>query len=319
MVSRNNLPISYQLPLAFDAARLEQALEQVASYAPQKQRTYHSATNHLRWLGVSLYSIGGRWDDSSPGGPALVGYQGTEMLSVAPYFQDVMDTLQCPKRSVRISILNPGGRINPHRDEDLGFGNGTIRVHIPITTAGGIEFMLGGQRCSQWLPGELWYGDFSLEHSLAHHGTEQRVHIVADLCVNDWLLGLFPPEFIAAQPSILRYRDPVRLAPEELARHRCTFRASGSIGGEQLASAFPVEWGLGSELPIEVLPRDGQLVMRIAGEHLIGLEALGDDHFRVVGAPLHITLLFRFARERPAEIALCYGGDPVLVFPASAG
>lgn len=316
MVPRNNLPISYQLPLAFDAAQLQHALAQIGSYALQKQRTYQSETNHQRWLGVSLYAIGGHWDDASPGGPALVGYQATEMLSVAPYFQQVMDALQCPKRSVRISVLNPGGRINPHRDEDMGFDKGAIRVHMPVTTADGIEFMLGGQRCSQWFPGELWYGNFSLEHSLVHHGTEQRVHIVADLCVNDWLLGLFPPEFIAAQPAILRYREPIQLDPAELARYRCAFQASGSIHGEQLASAFPVEWGLDSELPIEVLPRGDHLVLRIAGEHLIGLEALGGDRFRIVGAPLYVTLLFQFAHDRPAEIVLCYGSDLSIAFRA---
>lgn len=317
MVSRNNLPISYQLPLAFDAAQLEHALAQIASYEPRKQRTYQSPTDHQHWGGVSLYAIGGRWDDASPGGPALVGYRATEMLSVAPYFREVMDALQCPKRSVRISILDPGGRINPHCDEDLGFDKGAIRCHVPITTSDGVEFMLGGQCCSPWLPGELWYGDFSLEHSLAHRGTRPRVHIVADLCINDWLLGLFPPQLIAAQPAILHYREPVQLDRAELARHHCTFRASGSIDGDEIAAAFPVEWGLGGELPVEVLSHDGQLVLRIAGEHLIGLEALGDDRFRVVGAPLYITLWFRFSGGQPAEIALCHGGEPVLAFPAS--
>jgi hypothetical protein len=318
MLSRNRLPICCQLPLAFDAAQLQEALMQIASYEPRKQRTYQSPTNHQHWDGVSLYAIGGRWDDASPGGPALVGYQATEMLSVAPYFRHVMDALECPKRSVRISILNPGGRINPHRDQDLGFDKGTVRVHVPITTSDGVEFLLGGEQCGPWLPGELWYGDFSLEHSLAHRGTAQRVHIVADLCTNDWLLGQFPPELLAAQPAILRYRDPIQLDPAELDRYRCSFRASGSIDGEDVAAAFPVEWGLGGELPIEVLPRDGRLVLRIAGEHLIGLEALGDDRFRITGAPLYITLHFRFAQGQPAEVVLCYGEDPVLVVPAAA-
>src|ERR1041385_3757376 len=128
MISRNTLPISYQLPLAFDPAQLQHALAQIRSYEPQKQRTYQSPTNHRNWAGVSLYAIGGRWDDASPGGPAPVGYQETEMLSVAPYFRQVMDALACPKRSVRISILDPGGRINPHSDEDLGFDKGAVRV-----------------------------------------------------------------------------------------------------------------------------------------------------------------------------------------------
>lgn len=318
MLSRDRVPLWCQLPLAFDAAQLQDALAQLASYAPRKQRTYQSPTQHQDWGGMSLYAIGGRWDDASPGGPAMIGYQPTELLSAAPYLGRVMDALECPKRSVRISILSPGGRINPHRDQDLGFDKGAIRVHVPITTSDGIEFLLGGERCGPWLPGELWYGDFSLEHSLAHRGAQPRVHIVADLCVNDWLLGQLPPELVAAQPAILRYRDPIALAPLELARYRCTFRASGSIDGEEVAAAFPVEWGLGGELPIEVLPHGGQLALRIAGAHLIGLEALGDDRFRIVGAPLFITLRFGFAHGRPAEVALCYGADPVLTVPAAA-
>jgi aspartate beta-hydroxylase len=325
MVSRNRLPICYQLPLELDPAQLQHALMQIASYEPQKQRTYQSPTHHQHWGGVSLHAIGGRWDDASPGGPALIGYQETEMLAIAPYFRHVMDALQCPKRSVRISILNPGGRINPHRDQDLGFDKGAIRVHVPITTSDDVDFVLGGASVGPWLPGEVWYGDFSLEHSLAHRGAEQRVHIVADLCINDWLLGLFPPEHIAAQPAILHYREPVPLDPAELARYRCTFRAAGSIDGDEVAAAFPVEWGLGGELPVEVLLLDGRLVMRIAGAHLIGLEPVGDDHFRLVGAPLYITLQFRFAGGRPAavpaevpaEVVVCFGREPVLAFAAS--
>jgi aspartyl/asparaginyl beta-hydroxylase len=316
MASRHS-HTTYQLPLAFEVSELEHALAQIARYEPQKQRTYQSPTNHQDWGGVSLYAIAGRWDDASPGGPARVGYQPTEMLSVAPYFRHVMDALQCPKRSVRISILNPGGRINPHRDQDLGFDKGAIRVHVPITTSDGIEFLLGGERCAPWRPGELWYGDFSLEHSLAHHGTAQRVHIVADLCINDWLLGLFPPALIAAQPAILRHRAPIELDAAALAGYRCTFRASGSLDGDEVAAAFPVEWGLGGELPVEVLPQDGQLVLRIAGEHVIGLEAVGDDRFRLVGAPLYITLRFQRAGGQPAEVVVYYGDDPVLAFPAS--
>jgi aspartate beta-hydroxylase len=308
---------SFQIPITFDVSQLEHALAQLAGYQPQKQRTYQSPTNHQDWGGVSLHAVAGRWDDASPGGPALVGYQPTEMLSVAPYFREVMDSLKCPKRSVRISILNPGGRINPHRDQDLGFDKGAIRVHVPITTSDDIEFMLGGERCSQWRPGELWYGNFSLEHSLAHRGTAQRVHIVADLCVNDWLLAQFPPEMIAAQPAILHYRDPIALDPSALARYRCTFRAAGSLDGDDVAAAFPVEWGLGGELPVEVLPHDGQLVLRIAGTHLIGLEPLGDHHFRLAGAPLYITLRLPVVSDPSAEVVVCYSGEPVLAFPAS--
>jgi hypothetical protein len=50
--------------------------------------------------------------------------------------------------------------------------------------------MLGGQRVVM-NEGECWYNDFNLPHSVANHGTTDRVHLVIDCVLNDWLRALF--------------------------------------------------------------------------------------------------------------------------------
>jgi len=40
-------------------------------------------------------------------------------------------------------------------------------------------------------PGEAWYLNFDLVHRVENNGAEERVHLVIDCVVNDWLAGFF--------------------------------------------------------------------------------------------------------------------------------
>jgi hypothetical protein len=40
-------------------------------------------------------------------------------------------------------------------------------------------------------PGEAWYLRLSDPHAVANRGSSDRVHLVLDLVVNDWLTGFF--------------------------------------------------------------------------------------------------------------------------------
>ncbi len=86
--------------------------------------------------------------------------------------------------------LAAGSRIKEHTDHELSFEEGTARIHIPVTTNDGVDFRLNGVRCT--MPaGSSWYLRLSDPHSVANRGGTDRVHLVIDVGVNDWLAALF--------------------------------------------------------------------------------------------------------------------------------
>ena len=60
---------------------------------------------------------------------------------------------------------------------------------MPVTTNPEAEFLLEG-RPIPMQPGETWYVDFNLKHSVANRGAEPRVHLLVDCVVNDWIREL---------------------------------------------------------------------------------------------------------------------------------
>jgi hypothetical protein len=93
--------------------------------------------------------------------------------------------------------LTPGSRIKEHRDHDLSFEDGTVRIHVPVITNPEVDFRLNGLRCP--MPaGSAWYLRLSDPHSVANLGTGDRVHLVIDATVNDWVAALFARALAAA-------------------------------------------------------------------------------------------------------------------------
>jgi hypothetical protein len=297
-------PRTLKLPLSYDVGQLTASLHQLSDLKPSKQRSYISQTNHEAWGGISLHAIGGRWDDASAGGPSLAGFQETEAVQRAPYFKQVLDSLECPKQSVRISVMGPKGRIKPHVDTDIGFDRGVIRLHIPIITNPHVEFFIDNQPVS-FTPGHLWFGDFRYEHHVYNGGDEARTHIVADVCINDFVLKLFPEDFIAAQPKVLKYQPPISLTPVQLERYSCAFVAAGKLEGTPLAQLLPVEWGVKGDFQGRIRLANGKLVIAIHDMDVIALEPIAEDRFRLLGGPLHVWLEFEGASQgRVSHIAL---------------
>jgi hypothetical protein len=122
--------------------------------------------------------------------PTCSDFADTPALAAAPYFQDILGNLACPLRAVRLMRLTPGSLIKEHKDHDLAFEDGSVRLHIPITTNEGVDFRLNGVRCV--MPaGSTWYLRLSDPHSVANRGPADRVHMVIDAAVNSWVAALF--------------------------------------------------------------------------------------------------------------------------------
>lgn len=122
--------------------------------------------------------------------PTCKDFEDTPFLAQCPYFQEVLATFQCPLEAVRLMNLTPGSIIKEHTDHDLAFEDGAARLHIPIQTNDQVDFRLNGSQVAM-REGECWYLRLADPHSVANRGDADRVHLVVDTLVDDWLGGVF--------------------------------------------------------------------------------------------------------------------------------
>jgi hypothetical protein len=177
----------FRLPLAFDPDRL------CADLTRCQERPWidHFNTRDYegKWTSVSLRSGSGSADDikAAPGGSA---YQDTPLVDACPYFRIVLDQFHCEMQAVRLLRLGPGSQIHEHRDPASSYADGFFRLHIPITTNPGTLFIVDGERLPMQ-PGECWYADFGLPHSVRNLDRTDRVHLIIDGLRNAWSDRLF--------------------------------------------------------------------------------------------------------------------------------
>lgn len=175
---------SFPLSVTFDVPRLQADLDGIvaAEYVPHFNTAYYQGD----WSAVPLRSIGGRTDHIYPDPTKKDDFADTPLLARCPYIREVLATFPCPQQAVRFLRLKAGSVIKQHRDYDLGFEDGEVRLHIPVRTNSEVYFMLEGQRVVM-AEGECWYNNLSLPHSVANRGPTDRIHLVIDCVVNDWL------------------------------------------------------------------------------------------------------------------------------------
>ena len=121
--------------------------------------------------------------------PTCTKFEDTHFLQSCPYIREVLRLFYCPLQAVRLMKLTPGSVIKEHTDFGLAAEEGNARLHIPIRTNEGVIFNLNGERVFL-NEGECWYLRLQDPHSVENHGKTDRVHIVIDAKVNDWLLNL---------------------------------------------------------------------------------------------------------------------------------
>lgn len=233
-----------RLPFTFEPERLRHDLAHVAAteWIPHQQRGHYDG----EWSGVALRApvseTGNITADSLNG----QGFADTPLLARCPYFQDVLGAFRCPLRSVRLLRLHAGSTIAEHIDRALEFEDGEVRIHIPIVTSEAVRFYLDGVRLAM-APGECWYTNVNLPHSVENGGATDRIHLVLDCTVDDWLRELFastpppPRDYYAATLSL-------DLPPEVSALIRpfqqlAATRAAGAGPKFQIqASTFVLQW-----------------------------------------------------------------------------
>jgi hypothetical protein len=192
------LPDRIRLPFSFDPDLLARDLQSLAA---------------VEWIGHfvkqnydgdwSVIPLRGKAGATHPvmmiySDPTATEFEDTPMLESCPYFREVLDTFACPLRAVRLMRLTPGSRIKEHTDHELSIEEGTARFHIPVTTNGDVEFYLNRSRVILEA-GSAWYLRLSDPHSVYNGGQSDRVHMVVDAVVNDWLGAIL--QTAARQPA----------------------------------------------------------------------------------------------------------------------
>ena len=179
-------PNAAKLPLVFDPAGLQADLARLGS----AEWVAHFNTGFFSgdWSGAALRSVGGKdgaiYADTSHGD-----FANTALLQQCRHLQAVIESFQCPLRSVRLLRLTAGSIIREHRDYDLGYDAGEVRLHVPVITNPQVEFYLNNRRI-RMVEGECWYLDLNQPHRVQNRGMTDRVHLVIDCQLNDWLRDL---------------------------------------------------------------------------------------------------------------------------------
>lgn len=179
-----------KLPVQFDPARLKEDLAALEhhSWLDHYQRSHYQG----QWTAIPLRSLNGEMNiQISPLDGAT--YSDTEILRSSSYIKEVLSWFQCPLNAVRLLKLGAGSGILEHRDAELNFERGEVRLHIPVITHPDVEFYLDRERL-QLGEGECWYCNFNLPHSIKNNSTIDRVHLVIDAEANEWLKEVFSTE-----------------------------------------------------------------------------------------------------------------------------
>lgn len=232
----------HQLPFKFDATRLADELTAADS---QNWPKHHTEQNYSgEWSAMALKSPSGDPHDLKTA-PAGTDYVATPLLDQLPYIRDtVLPKFECDMRRVRLMRLAAGSEILEHIDRFYPIRD-EVRIHIPLLTNQDVTFTVDGQS-GHLAAGETWYMDFNAPHAVSNKGSSDRVHLVLDCILNDWLRELLPKPFhidslawaIAFRRTALKYawRDARKLqenghgAAIKIFARECAYEAARTAG-----------------------------------------------------------------------------------------
>jgi hypothetical protein len=175
-----------KLPVGFDLKKMQAELLTAGMEWRPHINTYHYTGS---WAVLPLRSPGG--DHKNPV-PDLIGeseYRDTIYIKQFPSVKNLVLTIKCPVMSVRFLNLQAGAVIKQHTDAGLAFEKGEARLHFPVITNPDVEFYCEDDRIFL-NEGECWYLNANLPHRVSNNSSSDRIHLVIDCRVNDWLAQL---------------------------------------------------------------------------------------------------------------------------------
>ncbi len=175
-----------KLPFEFDVTKLTYDLASVSS----DEWVNHPNTSAYDglWLISSLTSTDGTTQQ-------IVAfenqeYHDTALLKKTSYIKSVVETFQTKIEAVRFMKLGANSTIKEHTDRGSCFDDGYARIHIPITTNSDVAFILNGIKTKMDV-GKCYYIDADAPHSVVNLGHSDRVHLLIDCHINEWMKDIF--------------------------------------------------------------------------------------------------------------------------------
>lgn len=147
---------------------------------------YNTADYTGNWHVLPLRTPGGNSDNPFADLLSNSHFENTGLLNNLPETSRFLENFECEKLSVRLLNLNAGSVIKAHRDIELSFEQGEARLHIPIFTNPEVEFYVAEDRVVM-NEGDCWYINANIKHRVTNNGPTDRIHLVIDCKVNEWL------------------------------------------------------------------------------------------------------------------------------------
>ena len=152
---------------------------------------YNRSNYEGSWSTLQLRSIDGQFENNLAKHPGAVNtFKDTVLMSHCPYIKTVTDFFKIEKTAIRLMKLDAAAVIKPHSDPDLNYEEGEVRIHIPVITNPQVFFYIEDERLLME-EGSCWYMNVSLKHKVSNQGTTDRIHLVIDGFVNEWLTQYF--------------------------------------------------------------------------------------------------------------------------------
>lgn len=176
-----------KLPFQFDVEKLQHEVKELSHI----EWIGHFVTSNYEgdWSVIPLTAQEGRTHPilMASAIPGDFKFIPTPYLAHCPYIESILDRFECEKSSIRLMKLAAGSEIKKHQDYDLD--EHEIRLHVPIFTNEKVTFLVN-DRDVKMKEGECWYLRLSDPHQVKNDGDSDRIHLVMDLKINNWLLSL---------------------------------------------------------------------------------------------------------------------------------
>jgi Aspartyl/Asparaginyl beta-hydroxylase len=179
----------WRLPWRFDETALQADLGRIdiGQWHAHFNTEYHDGG----WSGLALISADGDAGSLYTGPDVRGAGRPTRLLDECPALRAVLAGLPFTIQCARLLRLAPASHIREHSDHGIGLDAGSVRLHVPIVTAPGVEFFVDGVRVPM-AAGECWYLDLGLRHRVQNCGARERVHLVIDCAVDEVLRSMLP-------------------------------------------------------------------------------------------------------------------------------
>lgn len=187
-----------QLPIPVHVGQMQnEVLALTSSWLPH----FNTEQYDGEWTVLALRSPAGDPNQIVPEERGNQTFSDTPVMEKCPAIRQVLKELHCPVMAVRLMNVKAGAVIKEHRDLDLAFENGEARLHFPVFTNAAVAFIVNDRQV-RMQEGDCWYVNVNLPHKVANHGDSDRIHLVVDCLVNDWLKDLFSRSIVVEAPPV---------------------------------------------------------------------------------------------------------------------